>query len=159
MLRRVLVGDNERVFLIRKGRFEDILAPGDYWIVGFGVTLERHDVKNLVLSSEWTDFLAKQRWELVSRYFTVVETADSQVAVVYFDDKVARIVGPGKRVLFWRGSIEVTYDLINAQENTRRLHCCCPRSSDWARTRRRRLQSWRKASGDCCTSMDASFAN
>jgi regulator of protease activity HflC (stomatin/prohibitin superfamily) len=117
MLRRVLVGDNERVFLIRKGRFEDILAPGDYWIVGFGVTLELHDVKNLVLSSEWTDFLAKQRWELVSRYFTVVETADSQVAVVYFDDKVARIIGPGKRVLFWRGSIEVTYDLINAQEN------------------------------------------
>ena len=28
MLRRVLVGDNERVFLIRKGRFEDILGAG-----------------------------------------------------------------------------------------------------------------------------------
>jgi regulator of protease activity HflC (stomatin/prohibitin superfamily) len=118
MLRRVLVGDNERVFVIRKGRFEDILAPGDYWVVGFGVTFERHDVKELVLFSEWTDFLAKQRWELVSRYFTVVETTDSQVAVVYFDDKVSRIVGPAKRVLFWRGSVEVTYDLINAQENT-----------------------------------------
>ena len=118
MLRRVLVGDNERVLLIRKGRFEDILAPGDYWIVGFGIALERHDVKELVLISEWTDFLAKERWELVSRYFTVVETLDSQVAVVYCDDKISRIVGPGRRVLFWRGSVEVTYDLINARENT-----------------------------------------
>ena len=123
------------------------------------MTLELHDVKNLVLSSEWTDFLAKQRWELVSRYFTVVETADSQVAVVYFDDKVARIVGPGKRVLFWRGSIEVTYDLINARRTLRRLRCCCLRSCDSVRTRRRRLQSWRKGSEDCCTSMDASSAN
>jgi hypothetical protein len=32
MLRRV-TGDNERVFN-RKGRFEDILAPGVHWIIG-----------------------------------------------------------------------------------------------------------------------------
>ena len=32
MFRRILVGDNERVLLIRKKRFADILAPGEYWI-------------------------------------------------------------------------------------------------------------------------------
>jgi regulator of protease activity HflC (stomatin/prohibitin superfamily) len=117
MLRRVLVGDNERVFLIRKGRFEDILAPGEYWILGFGVEVERHDVKHGILISEWTNFLVKQRWELVSRYFTPVETTDSQVAVVYYDDKVSRVVGPGRRVLFWRGPVEVTYDIIDAESN------------------------------------------
>jgi regulator of protease activity HflC (stomatin/prohibitin superfamily) len=117
MLRRVLVGDNERVFLIRKGRFEDILGPGEYWIVGFGVEIERHDVKDRILVSEWTDFLFKQRWELVSRYFTPVETADSQVAVVYYDDKVSRVVGPGRRVLFWRGPVEITYDVIDAESS------------------------------------------
>jgi regulator of protease activity HflC (stomatin/prohibitin superfamily) len=117
MLRRVLVGDNERVFLIRKGRFEDILAPGEYWILGFGVEIERHDVKHGILISEWTNFLVKQRWELVSRYFTPVETTDSQVAVVYYDDKVSRVIGPGRRVLFWRGPVEVTYDVIDAESN------------------------------------------
>ena len=104
MLRRILVGDNERVFLIRKGRFEDILTPGEYWIVGFGIEIERHDIRQVLLYSQWTDFLVKQRWELVSRHFTVVETTDSQVAIVYFYDKVSRVIGPGCRVLFWPGS-------------------------------------------------------
>ena len=70
-----------------------------------------------VLVSEWTDFLVRERWALVSRYFTPVETGDSEVAVVYFDDKVSRVVGPGQRVLFWKGPVEVTYDLIDAREN------------------------------------------
>lgn len=117
MLRRVLVGDNERVFLIRNGRFEDILAPGEYWIAGFGVALERHNTHEHVLVSEWTDFLVKERWALVRQYFTPVETGDAEVAVVYFDDKVARVVGPGQRMLFWKGRVEVTYDLIDAREN------------------------------------------
>jgi regulator of protease activity HflC (stomatin/prohibitin superfamily) len=117
MLRRILVGDNERVFLIRKGRFEDILAPGEYWIFGFGVRIERHDIRQVIVCSQWTDFLVKQRWELASRHFTIVETTDSQVAIVYFDDKVSRVIGPGARVLFWRGPVEVTYDVIDAQAN------------------------------------------
>ena len=117
MLRRVLVGDNERVFLIRKGRFEDILSPGEYWISGFHVSTERHGIHELMLKSEWADFLIKEKWELVSRYFTIVETTDSQVAIVYFDDRVSRVVGPGKRVLFWRGSVEVTYDVLDVQSN------------------------------------------
>jgi regulator of protease activity HflC (stomatin/prohibitin superfamily) len=117
MLRRIFVGDTERVFLIRNGRFEDILGPGDYWILGFNVELERHNVKELVLISEWKEFLAKERWSLVARYFTMVETGDSEVAVVYFDDKVSRVIGPGQRVLFWNGPTAVTYDLIDAREN------------------------------------------
>jgi len=32
MLRRILVGDQERVLVIRKGRFERILDPGEYWV-------------------------------------------------------------------------------------------------------------------------------
>lgn len=117
MLRRVIVGDNERVFLIRKGRFEDILGPGVHWIIGLDAEIERHHVREIVLASQWTDFLVKERWELTSRYFINVETSDSEVAVVYFKDRVSRVVGPGCRVLFWRGPVEVTYDLIDAQAN------------------------------------------
>ena len=48
MFRRILVGDNERVLLIRKRRFADILAPGEYWIftLGRGVELERYNIKS-----------------------------------------------------------------------------------------------------------------
>ena len=79
MFRRVLVGDNERVLLIRKKRFADILAPGEYWIftLGQNIELERANVKGLVFVSEWADYMVKEQPELVSRYFTVVDTNDS----------------------------------------------------------------------------------
>jgi len=118
MYRRILVGDNERVLLIRKKRLADILAPGEYWIftLGRGIELQRHNIQALVFTSEWADYLVNQRPELAARFFTVVETRDSQVAVVYQDGKLARVIGPGKRVLFWRGAVNVTFDAVDARE-------------------------------------------
>jgi hypothetical protein len=62
MLRRVLVGDNERVLLIRNKRFADILAPGEYWlfVLGRDIQLERHNIKSLAFSSDWADFIVTE---------------------------------------------------------------------------------------------------
>lgn len=116
MLRRILVGDNERVLLIRKRRFADILGPGEYWILALGrnIEVERFNTRELVFASDWSDYLVKERPQLVSRYFTAIETADSQVAVVYLDGRLARVIAPGKRVQLWRGSVDVTFELIDA---------------------------------------------
>lgn len=117
MFRRVFVGDNERVFLIRNGRFEDLLTPGEHRVFGSGVQLEWHDLNEVTLASEWEEFLVREKWTIVSRHFTLVETGDSEVAVVYFDDKVSRVIGPGGRTLFWKGPATVTYDLIDVRDN------------------------------------------
>ena len=117
MFRRILVGDNERVFVIRKRRFAGILAPGEYWIftLGRGVEFERHNIKELILASEWTDTLARQFPELAARHFTVIETGESQVAVVYLDGRLARVIPPATRVLYYRGAVEVTFVLIDVR--------------------------------------------
>jgi len=118
MFRRVLVGDNERVLLIRNKRLSDILAPGEYWIftLGRGIALERFGIQAQAFTSEWADHLVSQKPELTARYFTVIETSDSQVAIVYLDGKLARVIGPGKRVLFWRGAVNVAFTAIDARE-------------------------------------------
>ena len=113
MIRRIIVGDNERVVLIRKRRFESILEPGVYWVFGAGVEAEAHSTRYPELSSEWGDFIATQRPEVAAAHFTVVETGDCDVAVVSFDGKLARVVGPGQRVLFWRAAVEVTFERID----------------------------------------------
>ena len=117
MFRRILVGDNERVLLIRKKRFAEMLAPGEHWIFTLGrhVEFERYNLKSLVFTSEWADYLVKEQPEIVARNFTVIETPDSQVAVVYLDGKLARVIAPGNRVLYWRGSVSVTFDLIDVR--------------------------------------------
>ena len=117
MLRRILVGDTERVLLIRKRRFADILGPGEYWIFTLGrkIELERFNTKDLVFASEWADFLIKERADLVSRHFTLVETADAEVAVVYLDGKLSRVIGPAKRVLFWKAAVDVGFERIDVR--------------------------------------------
>jgi len=115
MLRRILVGDNERVLLIRNKRFEDILGPGEYRLFTLfrGIELERYNIKALVFASDWADFIVNQRAELAARYFTVVETAATEVAVVSLDGRVARVIAPSTRALFWKGAVAVTFEKID----------------------------------------------
>ncbi len=119
LIRRILVGDRNRVLVIRAGRFDRILEPGRYWFWTFGRNLEFEtlDVKTTVFESPWSDYLAAERKAVADRYFTTVETSDSQVAVVYFDGRLARVIGPGKRVLFWKGPVSVTAEVIDVKEN------------------------------------------
>ena len=118
MLRRILVGDNERVMLIRNKRFDRILAPGVHWIAEFvdRIDLERHTTKPLWLTSDWADFIVNQRPDVAAEHFTVVDTGDSQVAVVSLDGKLAHVIAPAKRVLYWRAAVAVTFELIDVRQ-------------------------------------------
>jgi regulator of protease activity HflC (stomatin/prohibitin superfamily) len=111
MIRRVVTGDNERVLVIRKRRFSEILGPGVKWIYGSGVELDRRNVREFVYDGEWAAYLTG------SAYFTVVETSADEVAVVSLDGRPARVIGPSARVLFWKGPVEVTFERIDAREN------------------------------------------
>ena len=115
MLRRILVGDNERVLLIRNKRFANILAPGEYRLITLlqGIEIERHSVKPLLFTSDWADFIVNQRPDLAERYFTVVETTATEVAIVSIDGRVARVFGPSARGLFWKGTATVTFEKID----------------------------------------------
>ena len=94
MFRRILVGDNERVLVIRKRRFAGILAPGEYlmFTLGRGIEFERHNVKQSMLSSEWTDTIVRHFPDLAARHFTVIETGESQIALVYTDGRLLRVL-------------------------------------------------------------------
>jgi regulator of protease activity HflC (stomatin/prohibitin superfamily) len=110
------VGDQERVVLIRDGRFQRILEPGAHTVWALNATLERHSLRYPAFESEWSDFLAQERPEIAKRYFTIVETGDWQVAVVYLDGKFWRVLGPGKRALFWRGAAAVTAEVLDVRD-------------------------------------------
>src|SRR5579872_130765 len=118
LFRRILVGDQERVLLIFNGRFEGILDPGAYVIrtVGRKIDTERHKVAELVFTSGWAEYLYKERPRIAERYFTTIETNDSQVAMVYLDGKLSRVLLPGKRVMYWRGPVEVTSEIVDVIE-------------------------------------------
>ena len=79
MLRRILIGDNERVLVIRKRRFAEVLEPGERWMftLGQGVELVRSNVRELVYSGEWADYIANVHPE-VARYVLHRKQRDSR---------------------------------------------------------------------------------
>ena|SRR5579872_5625053 len=127
ILRKVLVGDQNRVLLIRKGRFAGILEPGEYWIFGFGIEIVTFNVNELVFENAWAGYIVKDQAELAARMFTIVETGDMQLALVYLDGKLSRVLGPGTRALYWRGPLEVRAEVIDVtRKNLTRIHIVLP---------------------------------
>jgi hypothetical protein len=106
--KRIIVGDQERALISKNGRFGGILAPGEYRLFirpGVSLDVEKYNVRDLVFQSAWADYLAKERPDIAERYFTRVETNDLQVAMVYVDSKLFKVMLPAKRLLFWRGAV------------------------------------------------------
>jgi hypothetical protein len=73
ILRRVLVGDQNRVLLIRKGRFVAILEPGEHWIFGLRVETATFNISDWVFENAWAAYIVKERAELAARMFTIVD--------------------------------------------------------------------------------------
>ena len=114
--KRIIVGDQERALVSKNGRFGGIFTPGEYRLFttpGVSLDVEKYNVRELVFQSTWADYLAKERPDIAERHFTRVETNDLQVAMVYVDRKLFKVMLPAKRLLFWRGAAEVTAEVVN----------------------------------------------
>ena len=114
--KQIIVGDQERALITKNGRFGGILSPGEYRLLtmpGVSLDVERHHLRDLVFHSVWADYLAKERPDVAERHFTRVETNSLQVAMVYVDGQLFNVMLPAKRMLFWRGAVQVTAEVVN----------------------------------------------
>jgi hypothetical protein len=119
MLRRFALGDQERVVLSRNGRFERILGPGVHWLSTLGgrIDTERHDIHNPEFDSKWADYLLTERRDVVTEWFTPVSTTEGQVAALYLDGRLHRVLGPRRRLLLWRGPFAYRVELFDTRMN------------------------------------------
>lgn len=113
--KRIVVGDQERVLMAKNGRWKGIFLPGEYRVFaapGVCLETEKHNVRDLVFRSKWADYLVKEQPQIAERHFTLVETSERQVGMVYVDGRLFTVLTPAKRVLFWRGQAEVRAELV-----------------------------------------------
>lgn len=116
-VKRIRIGDKERALLVDAGRFVRVLEPGQYWLMelGHSYTVERFSTRDPQLRTDWATVLVKEHPNVVAHYFTLVETGDTEVAVVWQDGTLLTVVAPGKRVLFWKGMAEIRAIVIDAR--------------------------------------------
>ncbi|MCP5424562.1 MAG: slipin family protein [Gammaproteobacteria bacterium] len=119
LFRVFIVRKNERGLLFENGDFSAFLEPGKYRFLDplRKVSLQLFDLSVPEFEHPLTDFLLKHHAETMARYFDTVELAVQQVALVYKNGRLADILPPSSRTLFWRGVVEVRTDCIDMAEN------------------------------------------
>lgn len=119
--KRIVVKQNERALLFRDGRFHEILSPGEHQVLtgsGESLSIERHDLKDPLFSSNWADYLVESEPEVVARHFTRVETLDTQIAMIFVNGALFTVLVPAKTVLFWRDAANVTSEVVDLADET-----------------------------------------
>jgi hypothetical protein len=62
--------------------------------------------------SRWRGYLLRERPDIISAHFTVVETKESEIAMIFVDGTLHQVLLPGKRVLFWKGAAPVSAEFV-----------------------------------------------
>ena len=110
--KRVTIAQHERGLVFRNRNFKTILEPGVYRIFNplKRVEVQIYDLTVTEFEHPRVDFLVKEARATIEKYFTLVELSDREVGVVYKNGRVAGLVAPGKRQLYWRGPVDVRVD-------------------------------------------------
>jgi len=98
----VTVSENERVLVLKKGRFMDILRPGRHTVDGRYATIEicTFSLLRPEFVSDYVDTLFKERPDLAAEHLTEVRTSATEVAVIFRDSRLYAIQGPDARSVF-----------------------------------------------------------
>ena len=120
LFKRIYVKKNERVIVTRNGRFASLLIPGVHcfftWTLA-SVATESHDLSDPAFHSRWEGYLLRERPDLVAAHFIMVETKESEIAMVYVAGTLSQVLLPGKRALFWKCGVPVSAELVTIIES------------------------------------------
>ena len=114
-MKRITIAQHERGLLFRNRSFEAVLEPGVYRhfdLLGH-VCVTTYDLGVPEFVHPRVDFLVKEARETVARYFTVVELGDREVGLVRKNGKIAGVLAPGTRQLYWRGPVDVDIEVFD----------------------------------------------
>lgn len=112
---RISVDSQERVLVARNHQVKTILTPGKHTAFNppfVRLELERHDITDLVFQSKWTRHLVSRAPRLVEQHFVCVQTNEVEVAMVYADGRLLKVLAPFSRVLIWRDVAEITVESV-----------------------------------------------
>jgi regulator of protease activity HflC (stomatin/prohibitin superfamily) len=114
-MKRVWIAQHERALVWENKRFSGVLEPGKHWLIKlFGtVEFQVYDLTVPEFEHPRVDFLVKEARSTMDNYFHIVELTDSEVGLVYKNGKLASVLAPGKRQLYWKGPIEVKVEKID----------------------------------------------
>ena len=114
-MKRITVAQHERALVWKNKTFAGVLEPGKHWLIApmSDIQAQLHDLTVPEFEHARVDFLVKEARETMEKYFDIVELTDSEAGLVYKNGKLAGVLAPGKRQLYWKGPVEVKVEKID----------------------------------------------
>ncbi|MGA8593136.1 MAG: hypothetical protein WB676_00180 [Bryobacteraceae bacterium] len=116
LFKRIRVDQKSRALLIRNGKLCRVLAPGSH-LLFFSpfseLKIELHSVRNFAFRSRWSDQLVRERRDLLRKHFHLVETTDSEIAMISVNGNLYQVLLPSRRALFWNDGSELKVEYID----------------------------------------------
>ena len=112
-IKRQVIAKHERGLYLRDRSIVKILQPGIYWTFDpLGrVEIEVFDITQPAFEHLYEALLIKEQPELCQAHFQLVELGEQQVGLVYKNDKLASVLPPASRQLYWKGPVEVRVEV------------------------------------------------
>ena len=112
-IKRQVIAKHERGLYLKDRSIEKILEPGVYWIadVPGRVKVEVYDITRPAFSHAYEDVLIKDQTALCEKHFQLIELGEYEVGLVYKNDKLATVLAPATRQLYWKGPVDVRVEV------------------------------------------------
>src|SRR5918997_52358 len=114
-MKRITVAQHERALVWKNKTFAGVLEPGKHWLIApmSDIQAQLYDLTVPEFEHARVDFLVKEARETMQKYFDIVELTDSEAGLVYKNGKLAGVLAPGKRQLYWKGPIDVKVQKVD----------------------------------------------
>ncbi|KAJ55922.1 hypothetical protein ACMU_09140 [Actibacterium mucosum KCTC 23349] len=109
---RVIVAETKRVLVLQKGRFVDILGPGEHRLKARNLDMHSFALSDLRFDSHLEQPLRNTRPDLVERHFFEVVTGPDEVAVVARSGRAHAVVSQDKQMLFWKDAADWSVEMV-----------------------------------------------
>ena len=119
--KNIKVKKNELAIVYKDQEIDQILNAGEHSIWDFGdkITFTLINLEKPVVHEKTADYLKNFCPEIVAKHCIAIETDEHEICLRYEDQKLAEVILPSKRALFWKSYFEqdfVKVPLINGYE-------------------------------------------
>lgn len=117
-LKRLTVAQYERALVFRERSLERVLTPGVYWLWDplKRLTVQVFDVNTPEVTLPRADVLVSESRALLEPVMELIELGDRQVGLVYKNERLAGVLAPGTRQLYWRGPVKMRVEVRDISE-------------------------------------------
>jgi len=118
-LQRQVLAQNERALMFTDKRLTGVLQPGVNWIKNwFGRSkVEVCTISQLEFNRPNLDTFLKTNEVLLAEHLEVVRLGDFEVALVFFDGNLGRVLEPRSINAFWKDAADLRVEVLNIKDD------------------------------------------